>query len=174
MRPPYSGLKQGVLSPVVCGRKFCASCGRWRLVADFSPRADRPERPRSWCDRCTRVKLRQRRQGLSPRQRELRREYNRIWAEVRRRRQGVPPRRWRTPRPLPPGDRDMYLDTGPLVAELARWDGHQWALAELAGLPARAIYRIESGEVHHVQLDTADRLALALGRSIVELWEFND
>lgn len=173
-RPPYHGLKPGTPNPVVCGRKFCAKCGRWRLAMDFDVQRSpgRPDRLRSWCRTCQRISLR--RYPATKRQRELRREYQRIWQEVQRRRAGVPPRHWRFPRPLPQNDNGRFLDPSPLVAELAQWDGTQKALAAAAGVPPRAIYRIESGECRQVRLDTADRLALALGRSLAELWGTDD
>lgn len=47
-RPPYSGLVEIMRdpvtgracrkTPVVCGRKHCTRCGRWRLLLDFHPR----------------------------------------------------------------------------------------------------------------------------------------
>ncbi len=42
MRPAYFGLRIGApvayrANPIVLGRKFCAECGRWRQVNDFSP-----------------------------------------------------------------------------------------------------------------------------------------
>jgi hypothetical protein len=171
MSPAYSGLRSGTPNPVVCGRKFCAQCGRWRLVMDFNRQFLRGRwRFRAWCRTCQRIKDRQYRAERTEYQRELEREYQRIWREGQRRRAGTPPRRWRTPRPLPPGDEGCFFDAAPLAAELSHCDIAQWALAELAGVPPRAIYRITSGEVEHVHLDTADRIALALDVPLVLLY----
>ena len=55
MRPPYRHLGDRARDPatgrtvprtdlVVCGRKFCVGCGRWRLLVDYG-RTRRAEHP---------------------------------------------------------------------------------------------------------------------------------
>jgi hypothetical protein len=166
--------RSSFVSEVVCGRKFCARCGRWRHVCDFErdPR-NRTSGLYSWCRACHRIWKRERYARRTPAERELINEYRRIWNEVQRRRAGIPPRNWRTLRPLPPRDQGELLDPAPLLTAMKRWDGSQRALARKSGVPPRQLYRIESGESRRVQLNVADRLALALGIPLELLYPYD-
>jgi hypothetical protein len=42
-------------NPIVCGHKFCATCGRWRLLCDFAREGDMP---RGTCAACKRIAAR--------------------------------------------------------------------------------------------------------------------
>jgi hypothetical protein len=110
-------------NPVVCGRRFCNICGRWRHIVDFGvdsrTRRGTPITFSSKCRVCDRNQKRvkkgalPRAVGSAPRELRLewrrlnteekrknaawleeRREYHRIYNEVRRRKAGVPPRHW--------------------------------------------------------------------------------
>lgn len=165
MSPAYSGLRSGHPNPVVCGRKFCSKCGRWRHIVDFDVQRARGREPRlrSWCRTCQRVYNRGSNARRSEQQRELAREYQRIWHEVQRRRAGIPPRNWRRRLPV----ERIFLDPAPLLSAMDLWIKAQpepsWkALARQAGLEPRAIQRLRHGESQHVRIDIADRLALAI------------
>jgi len=152
---------------------------------DTQPDGKGVRRLRSWCRTCERIRNREQQRNRTPRQRELRREYQRFWAEVRRRRKGVPQRNW-----LPNGKRRVkkdriVLNPAPLVREIERWvlaqdhddkphtrvlgQGYE-ALARLSGVPARSIYRIRTGESRHVSLASADKLCVAIGVPLALLY----
>jgi hypothetical protein len=104
-------------NPIVCGRKFCRRCGRWRHIVDFSPHSRGPKLHLSArCQTCVRIGMRER----TPEQVEKRREYERIYLERRRREAGVPERVWgpKATRgdPRPHDKSNSYaLDPGPLA-----------------------------------------------------------
>lgn len=75
-------------NPVVCGRKFCAGCGRWRLACDFAAHRREPLQLNARCHACVRIAY----AHASEREREQRREYARKYAERKRREAGVPER----------------------------------------------------------------------------------
>lgn len=85
MRPAYPIIGR---NPVVCGRKFCAGCGRWRQIVDFSCHKRDPLQVNARCYACVRIGH----NTASERERERRREYNRLYAERKRRERGVPTR----------------------------------------------------------------------------------
>lgn len=174
MRPAFTGLRSGQPNPVVCGRKFCSKCGRWRLVAiDFDIQRTNGNRLRSWCRTCQRLVNREVRARRTEKQRELRREYQRIWMEARRRKQGVPPRRFdyspdnprRRTTPIDRVER-VLLPREPLVREIDWWlsEGEHSVvmLVRISGVQERVINRIRSGEHSRVRLDVADRLLVAM------------
>lgn len=77
-------------NPVVCGRKFCTACGRWRHVVDFAVHTREPLELQSRCRACLRIEH----DALlaNPAAVAARRAYNRAWQRRRRREQGVPER----------------------------------------------------------------------------------
>lgn len=165
-RPAYHGLRIGApmayrANPIVLGRKFCAECGRWRPVHDFSPAKRRGGGLCSYCRACANRKARAWYHAAHPPEWwELRREYSRIYQQAKRREVGIPEakRNGHAPR----GRRD-FLPVEPIVAELRFWDGTFEGLARASGVPARTIYRLRHGESVRVEAGVADRLAHALG-----------
>ena len=182
MRAAWSGLKRGTPNPVICGRKFCSHCGRWRLVAvDFElVRRGRRLRFRSYCRTCQRLSNRAstRRLVNDARRLALRREYQRIWAEGKRRQDGVParafndspsnPRRRRTAVDRP---ERVLLPLEPLLQALVQVPETELSvLARRAGITPRTIYRYRYGESQHVRIDVADKLAVAMGTTSSLIW----
>ena len=164
MRPPWSGIHQGVPNPVVCGRRFCTKCGRWRLVCDF---ASLHGQPRTCCSTCQAVKQRVKYRTQTPLQRQLRREYERIYREAQRRRRGVQPRNFRHRRSVIDRVEFVGLPPEPLLAAITSVGLPDIVLGAAAGVPPRSVYRLRVGESRHVRIDVADKLALAIG---VPLW----
>jgi hypothetical protein len=152
----------------VCGRKFCTGCGRWRLLVDFQPLRTRGG-VRSRCAACHRSEARAAHARRTAEQRRLRREYDRIWHDAKRRRDGVPVRICRR-RSAVDKREGVYLPVAPLLSELKTWDGSYAELANLAGVPERAIYRFRYGESRRVQIDVADKLAIAMGTTSSLMW----
>lgn len=125
------GWRYGWATPIQCGRKFCAKCGRWRHVCDFQCRerlGDGSARLTTRCTTCLRI---DQRQIVSRRAiRERRREYQRIWCEAQRRQAGIPPRNWgersnrATESPLKQIDvtpfREAFERSGVSLSEVAR------------------------------------------------------
>lgn len=182
MRPAWSGFRSGRDNPVVCGRRFCPQCGRWRLVATEFHRF-RSGALASWCRTCRRVANRAAAGRRTERQRELRREYQRIWMEGHRRKQGIPPRRFdyspdnprRRRTPIDNVER-ILLPRDPLIAEIHRFTrGRDLAeLVRCSGVEERTIRRILTGESAHVRLDIADRLTTALAVPLALLYPHDD
>lgn len=167
-------------NPVRCGRKHCTRCGRWRLVVDYPLlRWAGRRQPGPRCRVCVR---RVKREGEARRRRdphwlELHREYDRIWKEGRRRAAGVPARP--LSRPVPPSPKgSCELAAEPLRVSLLAWlttqraDGDPneegaYALLELrSGVSPRTIGRIVTGAQGRVGVDTADALAIGIGRHL--------
>jgi hypothetical protein len=183
MRPAYSGLGKGVPNPVVCGRKFCSKCGRWRPVSDFRPWPWHKPRVGSGigrkpsasglsaaCVNCGNRARREQRQAWTPERVALEAEYHRFYSDARRRRAGA--RRYQRRR-ASVVDRieKVGLPVEPIARELARLDDGDFAtLAARADVSERALYRYRYGESRHVRIDIADRVALALGLSLFELY----
>jgi hypothetical protein len=125
----------------------------------------------SYCQTCRRVDWRERYREMTPEQRERRREAERFYRDKLRVQRGtIDSYHPRGPSVVDHKER-VLLDPAPLLAELARADVSQRELAQLAGVPARAIYRVVVGESRHVQLDTADKLAVALGVPLALMYE---
>jgi len=131
----------------------------------------------SYCRCCERVRSRQAQANWTAKQRELRREYDRIYKEARRRQAGVPSRgAWhRSLRRHGDGGR---LEPGPLLAALWRWHAgsteRSWdALVRASGVPQRTLHRLLHGESRHASLDVADRLAVAVGVPLAILYPDN-
>lgn len=189
LRERYRGIKRGYPNPVVCGRRFCGSCGRWRHVVDFHPvRHQGRYRLASYCDHCRRVRSSVDYTKLNERQRELRRENTRIRAEALRRRAGVPPRQFKNRRTVldEKAYERVFLDREPLVREMRAYfavhryelraitgqsnDGPAALFAALTDLDKRTIERILSGESKRVRVDVADKIAYAMGLPTSMLW----
>ena len=174
MRPPYRRIGAGNRNPVICGRKFCAHCGRWRPQCDF---VSLHNRPRGICQACLRIHQRQQYRQRTPEQIAARREYERIWREGERRRLGVTPRSYRNRTTVVDRPEYVYLVAAPLVAEL-RWYGVNGdvtgegylALARRSGVSARRIWGLRNGESRRVRIDVADKLAVALGLPLSTLY----
>ena len=188
MRPPFRWLRADA-GPIVCGRKFCTGCGRWRHVIDFGHHSASRYGIRARCRTCTR------RYEIAywsqPDALARRRESQRFHKHAKRRARGVAQRR--TPYRLRFGD--GYLDSvapyGPatvdpalLAAHVAQWlaaydaqhighgarfgSGAHHALAVASGVPERRIYGVLHGErCHRV---TADRLACAIGLPLATIY----
>jgi transcriptional regulator with XRE-family HTH domain len=76
-------------NPIVCGRKFCAGCGRWRLIVDFSTRSSSRDvlQLQGRCHPCQAAYLREWRANLEPVVKEKIRQEDRARAKrVHRRR----------------------------------------------------------------------------------------
>lgn len=142
-RPPYHGLDGSRGSnPVVLGRKFCATCGRWRLLTDFHvSKRSASGTALYWfgsCQACSRVRKRERvgarprkygrlsyeetlrrhkqrhekRWASDPEYRRRRREDWRFAKEADRRRRGVPERKF-GPKSKRSAGKDMDLPIAP-------------------------------------------------------------
>lgn len=120
--------------PIVCGRKHCATCQRWRHVSDFYCRHRTPSGAmRDLNGSCKKCQDRAQRERLarSEEAQAKRREYQRLYHEGLRRSKGIPPRQWgpRSKRMQPKRKtRDVRVDAGPFVAWLDRWMQQQEGL----------------------------------------------
>jgi ribosome-binding protein aMBF1 (putative translation factor) len=154
----------------VCGRKFCSRCGIWRQLADFPPDGKKLGQPLHHCRTCENTARRYYDQQMTPAQLENRRERHRIYAEGQRRAAGVPPTTARRRR-LTDAREAIYLSVEPLRELMKQTDAlmSDRDLAARAGLPERTVWRVrhENGKV---QLDVADKLAVALGTTSKLLW----
>ena len=159
-----SVIKRGVPNPVVCGRKFCCYCGRWRHVCDFRP-CHRNTRSglNSLCETCQRVKSREQRARATAKQREKRREYQRLWHYMRRREAGVPERAYQNRHTVVDRPEALFLPLAPLLTVLVAQEVEWETLARRAGVPSRTMWRMRNGVGSYVRLDVADKLATALG-----------
>jgi hypothetical protein len=181
-RPPYSGLFRRDVDPqtgrfvarqdqIVCGRTFCRMCGRWRPISDF--RRDRRNQPsglRSYCHACDRDRRRRWWRAASPEQRQLVAEYRRFWRDAKRVEAGQKPRGPWTHSVVDHVER-VYLDPAPLLALLTQYDtGDFRMLARRADLSEKAIYLLRYGKTTRVRLDHADKLALAMGSYLYDLY----
>ena len=168
--------QQWIGSMVVCGRRFCVRCGRWRLLLDFPHRPSGS--PGARCYACLRADQREHiaRQRQDLRWVEARREYHRIYKEAQRRAAGIPERHWVNGRPIKPdpsahGNAHRRVDTAPLVPQLRLWlaahaaehNGQGLrALADAAVVPERRLWAILHGEQDRCHYLVADRLAVAM------------
>jgi hypothetical protein len=184
-RPPYSGLKKGAPNPVVLGRKFCSACGRWRPVHDFSrdvrgPRerngaqatGRKPTAPglQARCRGCDNRARREQRKNWTPLQREAELEYHRFYSEMRRRRRGQPPRKFRHRRSVIDRVELRLLPRAPIVELLAELNGELGTVGQRARVPSRTLSRLLHDGGRWIRIDTADRLALALGTTLWDLY----
>ena len=151
---------------LVCGRKFCAGCGRWRHLCDYPRNASKEYRvPLARCRACVNITRKWYDHHLTPRQVENRRERHRIYYGGRS--EGV------SNGHASVVDRVEYafLPSAP-VGELldGMSDKALKALAEHVGTDERALRRYVSGESEHVRLDIADALAVTLGHHLFDLY----
>lgn len=173
--------QRGSLDPVL-GRKFCRTCGRWRLLVDFNVdkrKNGKIVRFASDCKTCSRLKARERR--LNPLVRASRREYERIYLDAKRRQRGVPARRYARGGKRDRG-RGSYKDAvpaGPFVEWLDDWVARQDEmrttsmaeneravagledLASLAGCSAKAFWRARNEG--RISLAIVDRVLVRAG-----------
>lgn len=112
---------------------------------------------------------RERYRKLTKKQKDDRREYGRIYAEVRRRRNGVTPRSFKNRNTVPPGD--SYLPFEPfqewVLEQLKIYTVSE--LAEILGYSEKQIRRWRDGEdsgkeIQYVSVSTVDRTFMALDR----------
>lgn len=166
-----STIRRGVPNPLICGRKLCAKCGRWRHGCYFRPlAANTGSGLDSYCETCRRADRRARWARASAEQRKLVIEYERIRAEVKRRERGVTPRKFRNRRTVVDRAEMKFLPVGPLRAAMKR-EGYEPALlARRAGVDSRSVHRVRY-ENRWVRFDLADKLALALGTTLWALYE---
>ena len=147
-------------NPIVCGRKHCCHCGRWRHVCDF---VHVHGKVRGTCRVCWARGERRKRASQTPEQHARYLEYHRIWHEGKRRRAGVVPRNW-GPKSGRVVDRQLdyvWLSPEPLVRVLRGVEIR--TLSRRSNVPERSIDRLLRGESRHVRIDLADKLALAVG-----------
>jgi len=160
------GQRYGWGAEIVCGRKFCTGCTRWRHVVDFQCRRRKPFELMPRCATCLRLANRK---CMAKREvRERRREYQRIWTQTQRRKAGIPQRNWR-PKSCKRGDQTAgwfseQLPAQPLLdwlAQEARRRGiAQRTLLVEGGLDAEQHVRWE--QRGHVTLGMADAFLLAI------------
>ena len=100
--------------------------------------------------------------GESPERRALRLEYRRIYSEVRRRAAGVPPTTAKRRTVIDRPER-VLLPRAPLVVELDRLNGDLKGVCARAGVPERTVFRLRHDGGRWVRIDTADKLAVAMG-----------
>jgi hypothetical protein len=179
-RQPYAELhRKSLAREIVCGRKYCPGCGRWRLLCDFPPdtRKSKPRRfglPAARCRACGSIGMRYYEHHATQEQIEARREYQRIYKEAQRRAAGIPVSTAKRRRVTDHKER-VFLDPAPLVREIERaCQGEYGQLARVSGVSERAIYRLRTGESAHVRIDNADRLALGLGLTLEMIYQGAD
>jgi transcriptional regulator with XRE-family HTH domain len=158
----------------VLGRKFCSGCGRWRQVNDFERM---PRGLRARCRGCQLAYQRTLYRDRSLEQVERKREYRRFWQDARRRRDGMSARAFRHRVTVIDRAEGIYLELEPLLDAMNAYVARElrngrdsgnglpdlWeSLALEAGLSARAIWRVRSGESRRVRIDVADKIAVAL------------
>ena len=170
-------------NPVVCGRKLCTRCGRWRHNIDF-PAHRRVDSFVVTSGRCRTCQARDERTARHDAVRgELLREYERIWREGQRRRMGIPPRPMN--RPVPVERRTQSFPLEPLRSMLIEWVdrynatesvngcGGIQAFALRSGISERQIMRVLGGDVSALKVPFADKLAIGLGTHL-ELLDLED
>jgi hypothetical protein len=168
MRRERDELGRYLPRPLVCGRKHCARCGRWRHACDFACVNGELV---SWCRTCKGAWHRVHYRDEPSYSRRL--EYMRIYHEAKRREAGMKPRQFSEERPLP-RSLNPELDAGPLVALFEqhiyaeRSNGHpdfSWNdLARQIGMPSRTVRRWRAGA--KVRTTSADRVCVALGYTL--------
>jgi hypothetical protein len=96
-------------------------------------------------------------------QREIVREYWRIYRNAKRHEAGAKPRAFRDRKTVVDRPEYVFLSLPPLVDELDRLNGDLGMIAKRAGVPERTILRLRTGESQRVRIDVADKLAVAMG-----------
>jgi hypothetical protein len=110
------------------------------------------------CETCCRVAKRIGYRRLSPEARALRLEYMRIYHEGHRRGEPRPRKSSVVDRP-----ERVLLPRAPLVVELDRLNGNLRSVCARAGVPERTVFRLRHDGGRWVRIDTADKLAVAMG-----------
>jgi len=167
-RPPFWALHERLGScEVVCGRKFCSRCGRWRHLADFPRDSHKRGVALSHCAACQKAVRRYGYHHETEAQRANRRERHRMFYNGQRRQAGIPES---TAQRVTVIDRieGTRLPLEPLLVELRRVDRAE--LARRAGIDETSIRRLTNGVSAHVRIDLADRLAVALGIPSAIIW----
>jgi hypothetical protein len=162
MRPAYPPRGRGC-NPLVCGRRHCTACGRWRHGLDFACNRREPLMLAGRCRTC--MRRQQRAARRDPQRGELRREYQRIWAEGKRRRLGIPARHWQRGRLYKAPSAKWTVPAEPirrLVTEQLRYEDAR-TLARRAGVTPRLLHRLLHEAPAGLSVAAADRLAVALG-----------
>lgn len=169
-RAPYWELhKRNGCSEIVCGRKFCPVCGRWRHVSDFNPESRRGGMPYPRCQTCSRVSRNYYFAHETPDQTANRRERHRIYYEGQRRRNGVPVSTHNRKRVVDHAER-VFFDPAPIVELLNRHRFEIGLIAKGAGLHDKTVRRFLTGESAHIRIDVADKIAFALGTTLFDLY----
>lgn len=163
-RPPYWALHTRLGSyEILCGRKFCPACGRWRHLCDFPPERRRGGLPSARCRACRNIGRSYYFTHETPEQRANRRERHRIFYEGKRREAGIPVSTHKR-RTVIDNREGIYVPVAKLKAALDELDdGDFGELSRRAGVPERSIYRVRYVNKTKVQIDVADKLAVALG-----------
>lgn len=166
-RQPYWELHiHNGANEVVCGRKFCAGCGRWRHVCDFPRNASKGYKVAlARCRACVNITRKWYDRHLTPEQVENRRERHRIYYT---RRDGAGPGNGHAS--VIDKIEYVYLPAGPLRTALGDTRLDQSEVARRVGISDRALARYHTGESAHIRLDIADRLALVLGFHLFDLY----
>lgn len=169
----YRDAKRTGIKPtpmVVCGRKFCTRCGKWRLLLDFPIRHHHGKTgPGSWCAACERRANHDRMKAVraDPIRRQRYREYHLIWQEAKRREAGALVRK-SFQKPLPQTSHAGSLPVGPLLRWLDVWlanhpDVTESQLFEWAGSNPRRAYEFRRGRAARVSMGLASRLLETAG-----------
>lgn len=173
-------------NPIVCGRKFCAGCGRWRHTCDFGPLQTRDHMLRARCRGCARAWSREQRHHRTQEQIDLLREYDRIYKEAKRREAGTPKRNFHHRRWVAEDEHESLgrLPIEPLVTAMTehyrrqRSNGHpEWSWEELSlatGISYRTITRYVTGVNNWVRIDNADRIAIAIGVPLMMIYPLEE
>ena len=170
-RAPYWELHTRLgAAEVVAGRKFCSTCGRWRQLCDYPhERRGAVVKPLARCEGCSRATRRYYDSHMTPAQVANRREAQRFYKEGERRAAGVPVAWWR--KSVVDRPERVYLPNEPLGSMLdSLTDETLQDIVRRTGIGDRQLRRIITGESRHVRLDLADKLALALGTHLYDLY----
>lgn len=205
------------MSNVICGRKNCTKCGRWRHAFDFGRK---PHGLQSWCKACQREAARvreglkrrgrpyearrriktahlpripgswepapttpeyrayqrERYRNLTARQRQDRREYQRIFQEGRRRAAGIPRRNLKEQRVKQGYDEALILDAAPfrewLLTRQIETSWREWcSVHEIDDSLCR---EIRVGNKTGVHVDTVDKVLQIAGYHLDELYPYEE
>lgn len=162
---------RGFPNPIVVGHRFCAGCGRWRVASDFAFR--RNGRLDSYCDACRRREFRRRYAQMTPEQRARRLEDERFYRDRLRVERGTIATYRPRGRKVVDGPAEyVFLDATPIRRELRRArNGYSLeGLARRVGVDSHTLRRYLNGESRHIRLDLADRVALAVGTTLWDVY----
>ena len=169
-RPPYWRLHtRDGSSEVECGRKFCAGCGHWREVCDFPRDATKGYRvPLARCRACVNITRKWYDRHLSPEQLADRRERHRIFYAGRR---NTGQRNGNGHPNVTDKIEWAFLPAEPLALLLDDvGEDFYEHIARRVGVSDRTLNRYLNGESEYVRLDIADKLALALGSTLWDVY----